>query len=471
MTETPYTGNRPPRPVGDAFRDLSALRRSTDHRLVAGVASGVSRHFDVDPVVVRVAFAALTLFSGAGVALYAVLWLTVPKRGWTDSIVSHHTGDPERVQNAGLVIGGLLGALLALGSVGWYTPHPFPGFLLVVIAIAGLLIVWRRSDSQPKGAGPDGGGPDSDGPGSGGPPPAGPPPAPAPDTAVDPYPSGRPLAVYDVPPAPSPVQEDSPSPDIADDPPRWAPPGPPEPPSWSGDTEPGQPRPQRRRSHLLGITCGLIVIAWGVIWAVDAAAGEQVPWSLYPGVALGLITLALLAGTWWGRSRTLIPMGVLAALCTLAAVVLGSGPYGTPAYTPDRASQVQDRYALAAGQLTLHLEDVADPQALDGRTITLYNRVGQVRVILPSSINATVNARVDVGEVSGLRDHEPYGHGGMRATLTPGTTAPPQVQIDIRLLAGQVTVDRVRCPGDPLPAPGGADAFIIPGGSNAAACH
>src|SRR4051812_47504657 len=53
------------------------LTRSTDERWIAGVAGGVARHFDLDPVLVRVAFAALALL-GPGLLLYVLMWALVP---------------------------------------------------------------------------------------------------------------------------------------------------------------------------------------------------------------------------------------------------------------------------------------------------------------------------------------------------------------------------------------------------------
>ena len=66
-----------------------ALERSTGDRMVAGVAGGLSRYFDVDPVLVRVAFAVTTLFSGAGLLAYLLLWILVPR---DDTAVEPPTG-------------------------------------------------------------------------------------------------------------------------------------------------------------------------------------------------------------------------------------------------------------------------------------------------------------------------------------------------------------------------------------------
>jgi phage shock protein C len=54
------------------------LLRSRNDRIVAGVAGGVAAMFNVDPLLVRIAFLALALFNGFGLMIYLVLWLLVP---------------------------------------------------------------------------------------------------------------------------------------------------------------------------------------------------------------------------------------------------------------------------------------------------------------------------------------------------------------------------------------------------------
>jgi phage shock protein PspC (stress-responsive transcriptional regulator) len=57
------------------------LRRSTDDRMLAGVAGGMARYLGADVTLVRVIVAALALFTGAGVALYIAAWLLIPEDG------------------------------------------------------------------------------------------------------------------------------------------------------------------------------------------------------------------------------------------------------------------------------------------------------------------------------------------------------------------------------------------------------
>jgi signal transduction histidine kinase len=61
-----------------ATRPASMLRRDTRNRWVAGVCSGLARHFGVDPLIVRVVFIAGAMAGGIGLAVYALAWVFVP---------------------------------------------------------------------------------------------------------------------------------------------------------------------------------------------------------------------------------------------------------------------------------------------------------------------------------------------------------------------------------------------------------
>ena len=57
------------------------LRRSGKDKMLGGVAGGIARYLNMDVTLVRVIIAALTLFTGAGVALYVAAWLLIPADG------------------------------------------------------------------------------------------------------------------------------------------------------------------------------------------------------------------------------------------------------------------------------------------------------------------------------------------------------------------------------------------------------
>ncbi|MEV0360277.1 PspC domain-containing protein [Nocardia sp. NPDC050697] len=69
--------------IGDQLQQLWQTRpvRMSRQGPVAGVAAGFGRRYDIDPVLVRIAFVVSTLFGGAGVVLYLLAWLMLDDAG------------------------------------------------------------------------------------------------------------------------------------------------------------------------------------------------------------------------------------------------------------------------------------------------------------------------------------------------------------------------------------------------------
>ena len=57
------------------------LVRTRRGRLIGGVCSGLGAHFDVDPILFRIVFVGLAVFSGVGIALYLAILLLVAEEG------------------------------------------------------------------------------------------------------------------------------------------------------------------------------------------------------------------------------------------------------------------------------------------------------------------------------------------------------------------------------------------------------
>ncbi len=55
------------------------LERDLDNKMIAGVAAGLADYFQIDPVIVRIAFVLLTILNGMGLLMYLVLWAITPK--------------------------------------------------------------------------------------------------------------------------------------------------------------------------------------------------------------------------------------------------------------------------------------------------------------------------------------------------------------------------------------------------------
>src|SRR6056297_157725 len=55
------------------------LYRSRDDRVLAGVCSGLGKYLEVDPVIIRLIWAATILLAGAGIFLYIIAWIIIPE--------------------------------------------------------------------------------------------------------------------------------------------------------------------------------------------------------------------------------------------------------------------------------------------------------------------------------------------------------------------------------------------------------
>ena len=63
------------------------LYRDTDDQKIGGVCSGLARYFDLDPLLVRVAFVVGVVFNGVSLIAYLLLWWLVdpaPAGHWAE---------------------------------------------------------------------------------------------------------------------------------------------------------------------------------------------------------------------------------------------------------------------------------------------------------------------------------------------------------------------------------------------------
>lgn len=118
---------------------IKRLERSSD-RLLAGVAGGLGRYFELNPNFFRLGFVVLTLLGGAGVLVYLAAVLVVPDEGKEESIAAAAIAG-RRERPWPLVGLGLAAVALAvLLSRTWFWPSAGIGWVLVLLA--GLAILW-----------------------------------------------------------------------------------------------------------------------------------------------------------------------------------------------------------------------------------------------------------------------------------------------------------------------------------------
>ncbi|MCP9485195.1 MAG: PspC domain-containing protein [Gaiellaceae bacterium MAG52_C11] len=132
------------------------LVRIADGRWLGGVCAGLGRYFDVNPLVYRIAFAALSLAGGTGLLLYLAAWLVMPSETGDDSIAAEalreHRDRPWLLLGVGLLS---FGAILALSEARFW---PGTGNVWLAALLVGAAIVWwhvgNRSD-RPRTTSPE----------------------------------------------------------------------------------------------------------------------------------------------------------------------------------------------------------------------------------------------------------------------------------------------------------------------------
>lgn len=398
------TGSTGPRVDRDQVRDLGRLRRSVTDRKVAGVAGGLGRHLDIDPLILRVAFVVLVFFGGAGLILYGACWLLVPE----DGAVRAPFNLDERSRTVALVIVGVIAALALIGDSWGAFWFPWP------LAIVALVVLWLLTRNNP----------------------------PHPVPPVAPVPPSEPHAqtynqAYNQAysqgyaqtyhqPAPPPAQ-----PTYYTPPPAYVPPA---------TYVPRPPNPRKRGPILFWFTLALIALAEGVLGMIDLA-GVGVADAAYPALAVGISGLMLVVGAFFGRAGGIIALGLLATVVLTGATAADRWDGDKVLETPPTAAAVDDRYWLGVGEQVIDLREVADLQRLDGRTIEVEGGVGHIEVILPDGLAATVRADVDGPGNIKVFDLE---RGGIDTTLNSydGSQLDPGITIDAQLGVGQIEVHR-----------------------------
>ena len=98
-----------------------------------------------------------------------------------------------------------------------------------------------------------------------------------------------------------------------------------------------------------------MLVAVGLLAMVTNLADAEVDLGQYFGVAIGVLGLGLLIGTWWGHARALILLGILLLPFAFAASLVacrsrGAGALTASARRPTRSSAAS--IAWSAGRST-----------------------------------------------------------------------------------------------------------------------
>ncbi|MBW1596939.1 PspC domain-containing protein [Streptomyces sp. JJ38] len=453
-------GGRPTRP-----------ERSRRTKVVAGVCGGIARHYDVDPVILRVPLAVLSAIGGLGLLLYGFAWLLLPLEGEDENEAKRLLSG--RVEGPGLaaVLFTLAGSGLMLSSLG--NNGRSMSFSILVLAAVAAGVHWsqrRRRQDAPREAEP---GHADVGPQA--PPEAQAPPVPhapswwrepltkdpnAQDSGylwgpADAYPQGRePAPVGGAPTAghgdhawPGPV-------------PGFAPPG-------SGPPGAGPPVRRGWRDWRLGWAIVPAAALAGWIGVAAAWDSDSLSTALVTGLAcaLAVLGLGLAVGSFVGRvgAGTVMVAVMTAGLLTGSAALPDdlSTSWSSTRWAPATAADVRPAYDLGSGEGVLDLSglDLAEDQTVSSE---LSAGVGELRVIVPENARLVLDLDIVVGEyrlTGGSFDGDGGSGKGGGVGLTETVTVEPRgdaeprgtIHLGVDLVLGEVVVDQAIV--EPAPAP------------------
>lgn len=458
-------------PPSDVSTDLRDLRRSRDNRVVAGVLGGVAGRLGIDPLLLRIVTVVLALFGGVGIVLYALGWLLIPDEDAGTSIAEQALGRdetrPAGLGTVALAAALVIAALLAAGGmfesgVGW---------LLMILTVVGAVMLLRRQDGERRSPQEQ---PSVDYPGF----PGYVPPTEAATTGVEPWTRAEPgsaeavatdqlreatrpgtgsepaTAAQPGTPTPADVPEPTetaggpaktvpavatssisatPGSPYADDSARTStgtgwPDGPgwPEGPDWGpaladdylGPAAPPPEQVKSKSSWLGPLTLSAVVVALGIL-AINDATWAAVPVSGYVATALAIVGAGLLIGTWFGRARGLIVLGILLSLALPLSMVadgLNLDSAGSVTVRPQSVEAVpKGVQEYGAGSVLYDLSEL-DLTNTDSITLDVDQGVGELRIIVPPTADVTVNADVGLGEIEAFQSRS--GGPGSSRTIT-----------------------------------------------------
>jgi hypothetical protein len=162
------------------------------------------------------------------------------------------------------------------------------------------------------------------------------------------------------------------------------------------------PPPTRHRSRLARLVLSAALIAVGIL-AVADLSGLDVRASAYLALPLTIVGAGLLIAAWYGRARSLIAVGAVLTVAlgiTAGAERTSSRAGGTVTWRPAAVEQISPTYRLGIGNARLDLSGLDFTNRNEAVQVSVD--VGNLTVLLPSTVDVTVQAGVNVGNANVL---------------------------------------------------------------------
>jgi hypothetical protein len=192
-------------------------------------------------------------------------------------------------------------------------------------------------------------------------------------------------------------------------------------------------------------TLALIALGWGVLGIYDI--DHHVAAGAYAALPLAIVGVMLVVGSFVGRPGGLILLGALLLPALSVTTVVDSVHWEehTQRYTPVDAAGVADSYTIGNGRMVVDLSRVSDPAQLNGRSIDITGKAGEIKVILPPGVRTDVDASLKFAgsvEVGNFRDDSGFGP-EVATTLFPrgATSQGPSMHLDVHGRIGHIEID------------------------------
>lgn len=408
------------------------LRRSREHKVVAGVCGGLGRCFDLDPVIFRVVLGVLAVTGGLGLIVYGFAWLLIPQEGEEENEAKRLLSG--RVEGPALtaVLCALVGCGLFLSMLNNSAVMSFA--LMLSVALAGAAY-WSSHRHRPE----------------------------APEEAA--AAAQKPLKTVEAPP-------ETKAPPAPGTPSWWRDPivkdgttgpmgtrtgylwGPDDGPYDKETAERTRSRPVRR-PHPLG---GWIFLLALLLFALGAGLTwhhEPLGTSLETGLALalGAYGLGIVISSLYGRTGGgTVVMAVLTALLLSGAAALPKSvttEWTRSTWHPASVASVQDSYRVGSGVGVLDLTGLQWPKDAPVRTAAEVG-AGQLKLVVPEDVTTKLTVDVGVGDVrmpgEGRDNVDIRPNQKQHLTLEPrvGQSSRGTLEIRLKVGIGQVEVDRAK---------------------------
>lgn len=362
------------------------LRRPTEGRMLGGVAAGIADRLGVDRWIVRLAFALLLIGGGAGFLLYVAGFLLIPGEGEPESIGQKWANQANSTQP-------WIGILLILIAAGvLFSNFPFfDGGLLFPTALLVVGILLYRGDLP----------------------------------GINWKPQPRPAKTTN----PVNLEETSDFMTTTTESPR------------TGPAHPVIVKPRTPPSPLGRITIGVTVIALGLLAVLDrmsVAVGAEP--RHYLALAVATLGLGVLVGTFYGKARWLIPIGLLLIPPMVAASVAeaGVGSWQSPQVVrPERFAALASLYEQPLGEMVVDLTELP----WNGETVEVRAELGIGRLLLlvPAGVAIEASGEVGIGAFTSINSTE--GGFGVEDSVSIGGNGRGIVIATLEVGIGEIEID------------------------------